>query len=85
MSDRTDGTASAAVEGEFAPGAQVRSLRAVKNDGVYPHKAIGEFMVRQGDIGVVRQRWSFLGEIYYTVEFAGRSAVVILRGREMAS
>ena len=38
----------------------------------------------QGDTGVVRESWSFLGEIYYTVEFFARAAVVIMRGQEMA-
>ena len=70
---------------EFRPGATVRSLRPVRNDGVYPHKDIGEVLVRQGDTGVVRERWSFLGEVYYTVEFGDRAAVVIMRGREMVS
>jgi nitrogen fixation protein NifZ len=69
---------------EFKPGDEVRSLRPVKNDGVYPHKDIGETLVRQGDAGIVRERWSFLGEVYYTVEFVARAAVVIMRGREMA-
>lgn len=68
---------------EFKPGEEVRSLRPVKNDGVYPHKDIGEILVNQGDAGIVRERWSFLGEIYYTVEFVARAAVVIMRGREM--
>jgi nitrogen fixation protein NifZ len=64
-------------------GEVVRALRPVRNDGVYPHKDIGELLVHQRDVGMVRERWSFLGEIYYTVEFAGRAAVVIMRGREM--
>ena len=36
-----------------------------------------------GDIGVVRESWSFLGEAYYTVEFFAHAAVVIMRGQEM--
>lgn len=57
---------------EFMLGDDVRSLRPVKNDGIYPHKDIGEVLVERGDTGIVRERWSFLGEIYYTVEFEGR-------------
>jgi nitrogen fixation protein NifZ len=68
---------------EFKPGDGVRSTTQVKNDGIYPHKDIGETLVCQGDAGIVRERWSFLGEVYYTVEFGARSAVVIMRGREM--
>jgi nitrogen fixation protein NifZ len=64
-------------------GDAVHSLTQVKNDGIYPHKDIGEILVHKGDAGHVRDSWSFLGETYYTVEFAERAAVVIMRGREM--
>ena len=40
--------------------------------------------MHQGDAGIVRESWSFLGKIYYTVEFFTSAAVVIMRGREMA-
>jgi nitrogen fixation protein NifZ len=68
---------------EFKLGDAVCSLTQLWNDGLYPHRDIGETMVDPGDIGMVRERWSFLGEIYYTVEFVSRTAVVIMRGREM--
>jgi nitrogen fixation protein NifZ len=68
---------------EFKRGDAVRSLTQIINDGIYPHRDIGETLVHQGDAGMVRESWSFLGEIYYTVEFFTRAAVVILRGREM--
>ncbi len=68
---------------DFKPGDVVHALRPVKNDGVYPHRDIGEVLVQFGDAGVVRERWSFLGESYFTVEFAARAVVVIMRGREM--
>ncbi len=71
-------------EGEFKLGEEIRSLTQVKNDGVYLHIDIGEVLVRKGDAGVVRERCSFLGEIYYTVEFVARATVVIMRGRKMA-
>ena len=70
---------------EFRVGDGVRSLTEVCNDGIYPHRDIGETLVFPGDAGVVRTRWSFLGEVYYTVEFGARAAVVIMRGREMAT
>jgi nitrogen fixation protein NifZ len=69
---------------EFRLGDAVRSLTQVKNDGIYPHKDIGETLVHPGDAGIVRERWSFLGEVYYTVEFVACAAAVIMRGREMA-
>ncbi len=68
---------------EFKRGDAVRSLTQIINDGIYPHRDIGETLVHQGDAGIVRESWSFLGEIYYTVEFFTRAAVVIMRGREM--
>jgi nitrogen fixation protein NifZ len=70
---------------EFKPGDAVRSLAQVINDGIYPHRDIGETLVYRGDTGIVRERWSFLGEAYYTVEFFAHAAVVILRGQEMTS
>ncbi len=69
---------------EFKPGDAVHSLVQIVNDGLYPHRDIGETLVHHGDAGVVRESWSFLGESYYTVEFFTRAAVVIMRGREMA-
>jgi nitrogen fixation protein NifZ len=68
---------------EFKRGDAVRSLTQIINDGIYPHRDIGETLVHQGDGGIVRESWGFLGEIYYTVEFLNRAAVVIMRGREM--
>jgi nitrogen fixation protein NifZ len=68
---------------EFKRGDAVRSLAQIINDGIYPHRDIGETLVHQGDAGMVRESWSFLGETYYTVEFFTRAAVVIMRGREM--
>jgi nitrogen fixation protein NifZ len=70
---------------EFKSGDAVRSLTTIENDGICPRKDFGETLVYRGDAGIVRDRWSFLGEAYYTVEFAARAAVVIMRGREMAS
>jgi nitrogen fixation protein NifZ len=67
----------------FEIGQRVRSLTQVKNDGIYPHRDIGEVLVHKGDAGYVREDWSFLGEIYYTVEFVSRAVVVIMRGKEM--
>ena len=67
----------------FKLGDKIRSLTQVSNDGTYPHRDLGELLVRQGDAGHVREDWSFLGEVYYTVEFASRAAVVIMRAKEM--
>ncbi|HTO61549.1 MAG TPA: nitrogen fixation protein NifZ [Bradyrhizobium sp.] len=67
----------------FRAGEHVRSVALVKNDGMYPHREIGEGLVHSGDLGIVRECWCFLGDTYYTVEFVARAVVVIMRGREM--
>lgn len=69
--------------GEFSAGEPIRAVALIKNDGMYPHKDVGEALVYPGDTGIVRESWRFLGEIYYTVEFVARSVFVIMRGREM--
>jgi nitrogen fixation protein NifZ len=75
---------NAADEHDFVAGERVRSLGPVKNDGTYAHKPLGEIVVLKHDLGIVHERWSFLGQFYYTVEFIDRAAVVIMRSRELA-
>ncbi len=70
--------------GRFEAGEPVRSVALIRNDGMYPHKDIGEPLVHPGDAGIVCESWRFLGETYYTVEFGAQSVFVIMRGREMA-
>ncbi|HVZ52582.1 MAG TPA: nitrogen fixation protein NifZ [Pseudolabrys sp.] len=70
---------------EFSVNERVRSLAQVKNDGTYPHQDIGEIVVKVGDTGYVRETWSFLGKLYYTVEFVESAIVVIMTGRELAA
>jgi NifZ domain len=75
---------NAAEEHDFVAGERVRSLGPVKNDGTYAHKGIGEIVVHKRDLGIVHEKWTFLGQLYYTVEFIDRAVVVIMRGRELA-
>lgn len=70
---------------DFRVNEQVRSLAQVKNDGTYPHKDIGEVVVKVGDTGSVRETWSFLGKVYFTVEFLESAIVVIMTDRELAA
>ncbi len=69
--------------GRFEVGEPIRSVAVIRNDGIYPHKDVGEALVHLGDTGVVRESWRFLGEVYYTVEIVARSVFVIMRGCEM--
>jgi nitrogen fixation protein NifZ len=71
--------------GEFQAGEPIRSIAVIKNDGMYPHRDVGEALVHPGDAGVVRESWRFLGEVYYTVEFVALSVFVIMRGYEMTT
>jgi nitrogen fixation protein NifZ len=77
-------TMNAVEERDFVAGERVRSLGSVRNDGTYKHRDIGEIVVRESDLGVVHEKWKFLGQLYYTVEFFDRAVVVIMRGRELA-
>lgn len=69
--------------GGFDRGTKVRALTKVKNDGTYPHKSVGSLLVRKGDVGTVHEKWRFVGQTYYTVEFTERAVVVVMRGNEM--
>jgi nitrogen fixation protein NifZ len=82
--DRTVRSVEARFTGEFVAGEPIRSIALIRNDGMYPHRDIGEPLVHPGDTGVVRESWRFLGELYYTVEFVAKSVFVIMRGREMS-
>lgn len=70
----------------FAPGVKVRATKYVKNDGTYPHRDIGDILVRKGDVGYVRDIGTFLQRFYvYAVEFVDRGVVVGMRGRELVA
>ncbi|WP_454644985.1 nitrogen fixation protein NifZ [Bradyrhizobium liaoningense] len=69
--------------GEYSVGEPIRAAALIRNDGMYPHKDVGEPLVHPGDAGVVRESWRFLGEVYYTVEFTARSVFVIMADHEM--
>jgi nitrogen fixation protein NifZ len=86
LQDSQDGEAGVTSRSghSFAVGESVCAMARVRNEGTYPHRDIGEILVREGDLGYVHESWSFLDEVYYTVEFVRRAVVVIMRGREMA-
>jgi len=67
----------------LALGEKVRAARPLRNDGTYPHKDIGEILVREGDVGYVFEIVKFCGEVYYTVEFVERAVVVGTRRRDL--
>lgn len=69
----------------FVLGEGVRAARALKNDGTYPHRSIGETLVRAGDTGFIIEIVNFCDDTYYTVEFVDRAVVLAARGRDLES
>ena len=67
----------------FALRDKVRALIDVNNEGLYPHRDIGERLVERGDAGVVRETGVCFGEPYYAVEFVARAVVVAMTARDI--
>ena len=56
---------------------KVRACRAVRNDGTYPGREIGEILVQKGDVGYVVSIGTFLQQFYiYGVDFVARGCLV---------
>lgn len=73
---------------EFKPeydfGDQVRLIRNVRNDGTYPGKDIGDFLVKRGSTGHVLSVGTFLqDQLIYTVHFMDSDLKVGCRGEEL--
>ena len=61
----------------FDYGDEVRVIRNVRNDGTYPGKDTGEFLVRRGSVGFVQNVGSYLQEyIIYSVHFMHENIMV---------
>jgi len=69
----------------FVLGEGVRAARALKNDGTYLHRSIGETLVSAGDTGFVIEIVNFCDDTYYTVEFIERAVVLAARARDLES
>ena len=70
----------------FLPGAKVRAVLHIRNDGTFAGREVGEILVRKGDEGYVRDIGTYLQRYYiYAVEFIARGAVVGMRARELAA
>ena len=71
-------------EPAFRPGAKVRSLKYIRNDGTYPRREIGDILVRKGEVGYVRDIGTFLQQFYiYAVEWIDSGTIVGMRGKEL--
>jgi nitrogen fixation protein NifZ len=70
----------------FEMGERVASRSAVRNDGTYCGKDIGDVLVNKGDVGFVRSIGTFLQQYYiYAVEFTESGHRVGMRARELCT
>lgn len=69
---------------DFWYGQKVRARKAVKNDGTFPGRELGEVLVKKGDVGYVANIGTFLQQFYiYGVDFIDRGCVVGMKAREL--
>jgi nitrogen fixation protein NifZ len=65
-------------------GDKVRARRAVRNDGTFAGKDIGEILVKKGEEGYVVSIGTFLQQFYiYGVEFLGSGNRVGMKRKEL--
>lgn len=68
----------------FNYGDKVRSRRAVRNDGTYAGREIGDILVKKGEEGYVASIGTFLQQFYiYGVEFVATGNRVGMKRREL--
>lgn len=68
----------------FEEGQKVRALRDVRNDGTYPGRPMGDFLIRAGDIGYVKSIGTYLQMYYiYGVDFYEKRIIVGMRAKEL--
>jgi len=68
----------------FDYGDKVRARRAVRNDGTFPGKDIGELLCKKGEEGYVVSIGTFLQQFYiYGVEFIATGYRVGMKRKEL--
>jgi nitrogen fixation protein NifZ len=68
----------------FEQGHKVRARKDVRNDGTYPGCPVGEFLIREGDVGYVISIGTYLQMYYiYAVDFYEKRVVVGMRAKEL--
>ncbi|MBI1205926.1 MAG: nitrogen fixation protein NifZ [Azospirillum sp.] len=68
----------------FEIGQKVRAKKAIRNDGTYPGREIGEVLIDTGDLGYINNIGTYLQLYYiYAVDFYDRKALVGMRAAEM--
>jgi len=68
----------------FSYGEKVRAKRAVRNDGTYAGREIGDILVKKGEEGYVVSIGTFLQQFYiYGVEFVASGNRVGMKRKEL--
>lgn len=68
----------------FDYGDEVRVIRNVRNDGTYPGKEIGEFLLRRGSVGYVQNVGTYLQEYtIYSVHFVEEDLLIGCKEEEL--
>ncbi len=69
---------------QYSYGDEVRVTRNVRNDGTYPGKETGEFLLRRGSVGYVQNVGTYLQEyIIYSVHFVEADILVGCKEEEL--
>lgn len=65
-------------------GDEVRVIRNVRNDGTYPGKEVGEFLLRRGSVGYVQNVGTYLQEYtIYSVHFVEEDVLIGCKEEEL--
>jgi len=68
----------------FHDGDKVRVIRNIRNDGTYPGKNRGDFLIERGSVGYVTDTGTFLlDQIIYSVHFLEQGMVIGCREEEL--
>lgn len=68
----------------FLPGARVRALRSVRNDGTHPVGVIGDVLIEEGAVGYVKSVGSYLNRFYvFAIDFIDSGLLVGMRTNEL--
>jgi len=84
--NRDDDALEVAFPPRFNFGERVIARSAIRNDGTYNGKDIGEVLVNKGDIGYVTSINTFLQQFYiYAVDFVESGYRVGMRAKELCT
>jgi len=72
------------MKSQYSYGDVVRVTRNVRNDGTYPGKEVGEFLLRRGSVGYVQNVGTYLQEYtIYSVHFVEEDVLIGCKEEEL--